>query len=139
MEKRYPIPPFTAETAFEKIQLAKDTTNSQDMGQVVNVYTTDSEWRNHLEFIKGSGQNTTFPTGKWKKESECKLKKEYWAYTENRIAVRFEYEYQDEQGKWYRSYGNENWEFDADGFMVRRSVTINDLEIEKKDVKFMNQ
>ncbi|GEC77810.1 nuclear transport factor 2 family protein [Flavobacterium aquatile] len=136
MEKKYPIPPFTLETALEKIQLAEDAWNSQDPERVSKAYTIDSEWRNRSEFINGREEIVTFLTRKWKKERNYKLKKEYWAHTENRIAVRFEYEYQNEQGKWFRAYGNENWEFNENGLMKRRFASINDLEIQEKDRKF---
>lgn len=138
MEKKYPLPPFTLETALEKIQLAEDAWNSKDPERVSKAYTVDSEWRNRSEFINGREQIVSFLTGKWKKELDYKLKKEYWAHTDNRIAVRFEYEYRNEQGKWYRAYGNENWEFDENGLMKRRFASINDLEIEEKDRKFKN-
>ena len=129
MEKKYPIPPFTLESAKEKIQLAEDAWNSQDPNRVALAYTVDSEWRNRHLFINGREEITEFLSGKWKKELNYKLKKEYWAHTDNRIAVRFEYEYHDHTGQWYRAYGNENWEFDANGLMQRRYASINDLAI----------
>ncbi|KQT35799.1 histidine kinase [Chryseobacterium sp. Leaf405] len=133
MEKRYPIPPFTAETALEKIQLTQDAYNTHSHSEGCDRYAVDSDWRNHSEVIDERNQLACFLTGKWKKESNYIVKKEHWAYTENIIAVCFEYEYQDAQGKWYRAYGNENWEFDMDGLMIKRFASINDLEI--KDIK----
>jgi len=136
MEKKYPLPPFTLETALEKIQLAEDAWNSKDPERVSKAYTVDSEWRNRSEFVNGRDQIVAFLTGKWQRELHYKLKKEYWAHTDNRIAVRFVYEYQNEQGRWFRAYGNENWEFDENGLMARRFASINDLEIEEKDREF---
>ncbi|MFD1605530.1 DUF1348 family protein [Flavobacterium artemisiae] len=136
MEKKYPLPPFTLETALVKIQLAEDAWNSQDPERVSQAYTVDSEWRNRSEFINGREQIVAFLTGKWQRELNYKLKKEYWAHTDNRIAVRFVYEYQNQEGKWFRAYGNENWEFDENGLMARRFASINDLEIEEKDREF---
>ncbi|PBJ10167.1 nuclear transport factor 2 family protein [Flavobacterium sp. ACN6] len=136
MEKKYPLPPFTLETALEKIQLAEDAWNSKDPERVSKAYTLDSEWRNRSEFINGRDQIVSFLTGKWQRELNYKLKKEYWAHTDNRIAVRFIYEYQNKQGKWFRAYGNENWEFDENGLMARRFASINDLEIEEKEREF---
>jgi len=137
MEKRYPIPPFTLESAKEKIQLAEDVWNSQDPNRVALSYTVDSEWRNRHLFINGREEITEFLSGKWKKELNYKLKKEYWAHTDNRIAVRFEYEYQDNNGQWFRAYGNENWEFDENGLMRKRFASINDLPIDVNDRKFI--
>lgn len=136
MEKKYPLPPFTLESALEKIQLAEDAWNSKDPERVSKAYTVDSEWRNRSEFINGRDQIVAFLTGKWQRELHYKLKKEYWAHTDNRIAVRFVYEYQNSEGKWFRAYGNENWEFDENGLMARRFASINDLEIEEKDREF---
>lgn len=133
MEKKYPLPPFTLETAKEKIQLAEDAWNSTDPERVSKAYTIDSEWRNRSEFVNGREEIVALLTRKWEKEKNYKLKKEYWAHHENRIAVRFEYEYQTAEGKWFRAYGNENWEFDENGLMQRRYASINDLEIEEKD------
>ncbi|RKR05067.1 hypothetical protein C8C83_4396 [Flavobacterium sp. 90] len=137
MVKRYPIPPFTLETAIEKIQLAEDSWNSKDPYRVSQGYTADSEWRNRHLFINGTEEIVTFLTGKWSKELDYKLKKEYWAHTDNRIAVRFEYEYHNEEGQWFRAYGNENWEFNEDGLMQRRFACINDLPIKESDRKFI--
>ncbi len=135
MEKRYPLPPFSQETAQEKIQLAEDAWNSKDPLRVSKAYTIDSEWRNRNIFLNGREEIVAFLSDKWKKELNYKLKKEYWAHTQNRIAVRFEYEYQNVQGQWFRAYGNENWEFDENGYMAKRFASINDLEIEEKDRK----
>lgn len=137
MVKRYPIPPFTLETAIEKIQLAEDAWNSSDPYRVSQAYTADSEWRNRHLFINGTEEIITFLTGKWSRELDYKLKKEYWAHTDNRIAVRFEYEYHNEEGQWFRAYGNENWEFNEEGLMQRRFACINDLPIEGSDRKFI--
>ncbi|SHL67501.1 nuclear transport factor 2 family protein [Flavobacterium saccharophilum] len=135
MEQKLPLPPFTLETAKEKIQLAEDAWNSQDPERVSKAYTVDSEWRNRDQFVNGREEIVLFLTQKWKKETNYKLKKEYWAHTENRIAVRFEYEYQDLNGNWFRAYGNENWEFDSNGLMQKRFASINDLAIKEEDRK----
>jgi nuclear transport factor 2 (NTF2) superfamily protein len=135
MEQKMPLPPFTFETAIEKIQLAEDAWNSQDPERVSKAYTIDSEWRNRNQFVNGREEIVEFLTQKWKKEKNYKLKKEYWAHTENRIAVRFEYEYQDIEGNWFRAYGNENWEFDSNGLMQKRFASINDLSIEEEERK----
>lgn len=135
MEQKLPLPPFTYETALEKIQLAEDAWNSQDPERVSKAYTIDSEWRNRDQFVNGREEIVQFLTQKWQKEKNYKLKKEYWAHTENRIAVRFEYEYQNLNGDWFRAYGNENWEFDANGLMQKRFASINDLAIKEEDRK----
>ncbi|WP_433810975.1 DUF1348 family protein [Flavobacterium johnsoniae] len=135
MEQKLPLPPFTLETAIEKIQLAEDAWNSQDPERVSKAYTVDSEWRNRDKFVNGREEIVLFLTEKWKKEKNYKLKKEYWAHTDNRIAVRFEYEYQDINGNWFRAYGNENWEFDGNGLMQKRFASINDLQINEEDRK----
>ena len=137
MEKRYPIPPFTIETATEKIQMAEDAWNSRDPQRVAQAYTVDSEWRNRHLFVNGREEIIKFLSGKWEKELDYKLKKEYWAHTDNRIAVRFEYEYRDLSGQWFRAYGNENWEYDEDGCMKRRFASINDLPISESDRKLI--
>lgn len=129
MEQKLPLPPFTLEDARQKIQMAEDAWNSQDPVIISKAYSIDSEWRNRDIFIKGRDQIIAFLTEKWKKELNYKLKKEYWAHTDNRIAVRFEYEYQTSDGQWYRAYGNENWEFDNNGYMTKRFASINDLKI----------
>ncbi|MDH5035902.1 nuclear transport factor 2 family protein [Chryseobacterium cucumeris] len=136
MEQKHPLPPFTLETALEKIQLAEDAWNSQDPEKVSKAYTIDSEWRNRDTFVNGREEIVLFLQNKWEKELHYKLKKEYWAHTDNRIAVRFEYEYQTKEGKWYRAYGNENWEFDENGLMAKRYASINDLAIKEEDRKF---
>ena len=133
MEQKFPLPPFTEETAKQKIQLAEDAWNSQDPDRISKAYTITSEWRNRSEFVTGREAIVAFLTAKWKKELQYVLKKEYWAHTDNRIAVRFEYEYQNSEGKWFRAYGNENWEFDENGLMAKRYASINDLEIAEKD------
>lgn len=136
MEQRHPLPPFTEETAKQKIQMAEDAWNSKDPVRVSNAYTVDSEWRNRNVFLHGRDEIVQFLTGKWERELNYQLKKEYWAHSGNRIAVRFEYEYQDAAGQWFRAYGNENWEFDENGYMAKRYASINDLEIEERDRKF---
>jgi uncharacterized protein len=136
MEQRHPLPPFSEESAKQKIQMAEDAWNSKDPARVSKAYTIDSEWRNRNQFIYGRDEIVKFLSGKWEKELNYQLKKEYWAHTNNRIAVRFEYEYQNTGGQWFRAYGNENWEFDADGYMAKRYASINDLAIEEKDRKF---
>ncbi|MHC0443431.1 DUF1348 family protein [Flavobacterium sp. 3-210] len=136
MEKKYPLPPFTLETAKQKIQLAEDAWNSTDPERVSEAYTKNCEWRNRSEFITGRESIVAFLTAKWERNKNYRLKKEYWAHFKNRIAVRFEYEFQSMDGRWYRAYGNENWEFDDNGLMTKRYASINDLEIEEKDRKF---
>ncbi len=133
MEQRPPLPPFTEETAKQKIQLAEDAWNSKDPERVSKAYTIDSEWRNRSEFLRGREEIVAFLQRKWAKEHRYKLKKEYWAHAGNRIAVRFEYEWHDEEGQWYRSYGNENWEFDENGLMQKRYASINDLPIQETE------
>lgn len=133
MEKRYPLPPFTLETAIQKVQLAEDAWNSQDPERVSLAYTVDTEWRNRSTFLNGREEAKKFLEGKWEKELNYKLKKELWAYMDNRIAVRFEYEYQNKEGQWFRAYGNENWEFDENGLMQRRFASINDLPIQESE------
>ena len=135
MEKKHPLPPFTEETAKIKIQMAEDAWNSKDPERVSLAYTVDSEWRNRSEFINGRKEIVAFLTKKWKSERNYKLKKSYWAHTDNRIAVRFEYEYQNKDDNWIRAYGNENWEFDENGLMAKRYASINDVPIEEKDRK----
>jgi uncharacterized protein len=135
MEQKHPLPPFTFETALEKIQLAEDAWNSQDPERVSKAYTTDSEWRNRDRFVNGRQEIVEFLSKKWERELNYKLKKEYWAHTDNRIAVRFEYEYQNKEGNWFRAYGNENWEFDENGLMKKRFASINDLPITEEDRK----
>lgn len=136
MEPRRPLPPFNKETAKQKIQMAEDAWNSKDPERVSKAYTIDSEWRNRNQFINGRDEIVVFLTEKWIKELNYRLKKEYWAHTDHRIAVRFEYEYQNAAGQWFRAYGNENWEFDDNGYMAKRYASINDLKIDEKDRKF---
>jgi nuclear transport factor 2 (NTF2) superfamily protein len=133
MEQKLPLPPYNFETATQKVQLAEDAWNSQDPVRVSLAYTVDTEWRNRSEFVNGREEVVKFLTGKWQKELDYKLKKELWAFTDNRIAVRFEYEYRNESGQWFRAYGNENWEFDENGLMQRRFACINDLAISETD------
>lgn len=129
MEQKLPLPPFTREAAIEKIQKAEDAWNSKNPVNVSKAYTIDSEWRNRDSFINGREEIIAFLTQKWNQELNYKLKKEYWAHTEDRIAVRFEYEYQNKEGNWFRAYGNENWEFDENGLMKKRYASINDISI----------
>jgi uncharacterized protein len=136
MEQKLPLPPFTLETALQKVQLAEDAWNSKDPERIALAYTIDSEWRNRDEFINGREAVKAFLKGKWEKELDYTLKKELWSFHENRIAVRFEYEYRNAAGEWFRAYGNENWEFDENGLMQKRFASINDLAIEEKDRKF---
>jgi len=135
MEKRYPIPPFNMETALQKVQAAEDAWNTRDPERVALAYTIDTEWRNRSEFINGRAEVVAFLKRKWAKELDYKLKKELWGFRENRMAVRFEYEWHDDSGNWYRSYGNELWEFDEDGYMRKRYASINDLPIKESDRK----
>ena len=135
MEQKHPLPPFTLKTAKQKIQLAEDSWNSRDPERVSKAYTVDSEWRNRNVFLNGRAAIVAFLTEKWQKELDYKLVKEYWAHTNNRIAVRFEYEYRTATGEWFRAYGNENWEFDENGLMARRYASINDLAINENERK----
>ncbi|MGH7916055.1 MAG: DUF1348 family protein [Candidatus Binataceae bacterium] len=132
----YPIPPFTQATAAQKIRLAEDGWNSRDPNRVALVYTPDSRWRNRAGFINGRPEIIAFLTRKWAKELDYRLIKELWAFEGNRIAVRFAYEWHDDSGNWYRSYGNENWEFEADGLMRTRHASINDLPIAASERKY---
>jgi nuclear transport factor 2 (NTF2) superfamily protein len=133
---RPPLPPFTVETAAEKVRLAEDAWNSRDPARVALAYTPDSDWRNRAEFVKGREAVVAFLTRKWQRELDYRLIKEVWAFRENRIAVRFAYEWRDDSGNWFRSYGNENWEFDEGGLMRRRIASINDLPIAESDRKY---
>lgn len=130
---RPPLPPFTEETARQKVQAAEDAWNSRDPEKVSLAYTPDTEWRNRDEFVTGRDDVQAFLTRKWAREFAYKLKKELWAFTDTRIAVRFEYEWHDKNGQWFRSYGNEMWEFAADGLMQKRYASINDLPIRESD------
>jgi hypothetical protein len=123
------LPPYTAETAARKVRLAEDAWNSRDPEKVSLAYTPDSKWRNRAEFVTGRAEIVRFLQRKWAREMDYRLIKELWAFTENRIAVRFAYEWHDDAGNWFRSYGNENWEFDDSGLMHRRIASINDLPI----------
>jgi nuclear transport factor 2 (NTF2) superfamily protein len=135
MEKRFPIPPFNMETALQKVQAAEDAWNTRDAERVALAYTIGTEWRNRTEFINGREEVIAFLKRKWAKELDYKLKKELWGFKDNRMAVRFEYEWHDDSGNWYRSYGNELWEFDDDGYMQKRYASINDLPIKEADRK----
>ncbi|VVE33741.1 50S ribosomal protein L21 [Pandoraea eparura] len=128
-EARPPFPPFTRETAIQKVRMAEDGWNSRDPARVALAYTVDSRWRNRAEFPRGREQIVEFLTRKWQRELDYRLIKELWAFTENRIAVRFAYEWRDDSGNWFRSYGNENWAFDAQGLMAERHASINDSRI----------
>jgi len=131
-----PFPPFTRETAIQKIRGAEDGWNSRDPERVAKVYTEDSQWRNRSEFPRGRKEIVEFLTRKWAKELDYRLIKELWAFDGNRIAVRYAYEWHDDSGNWFRSYGNENWEFDAEGLMQRRFSSINDMPIKASERKF---
>ena len=135
-ETRPPLPPFTAETAAQKVRMAEDGWNGRDPERVALAYTEDSRWRNRAEFLSGRGEIVAFLTRKWARELDYRLIKELWAFTGNRIAVRFAYEYRDDSGTWFRAYGNENWEFDAAGLMARRIASINEHPITEADRKF---
>lgn len=136
MELKLPLPPFTKETAIQKIRMAEDAWNTRDPEKVALVYTADTIWRNRAEFPNGREEVKEFLRRKWSKELEYRLIKELWAFTDNRIAVRFAYECHDDSGNWMRSYGNENWEFNEHGFMMRRFASINDLPIKAAERKF---
>lgn len=134
--QRPPLPPFTQETAIQKVRLAEDGWNSREPARVALAYTEDSRWRNRAEFVTGRGAIIQFLTRKWAKELDYRLIKELWAFDANRIAVRFAYEWHDDSGNWYRSYGNENWKFNQDGLMAYRFASINDLPIKEVDRKY---
>ena len=136
LEHRPPLPPFTHETAREKVRLAEDAWNSQDPERVSKAYSQDSRWRNRAEFVTGRGQIVTFLRRKWGRELEYRLIKELWAFEAHRIAVRFAYEWRDDAGNWFRAYGNENWAFDENGLMTERHASINDLPITPEQRKF---
>lgn len=133
---RPPLPPFTRESAIQKVRMAEDGWNSRDAEKVSLAYTPDSRWRNRAEFINGRGEIVAFLKRKWVKELDYRLIKELWAFTDNRIAVRFAYEWHDDSGSWFRSYGNENWEFDEHGLMRLRLASINDLPIKDSERKY---
>lgn len=132
-EKKFPLAPFNLETALQKVQLAEDAWNSKEPERVSKAYTIGTEWRNRTEFIKGRNEVVAFLKRKWEKELNYKLKKELWGFRENRMAVRFEYEYQNQVGQWFRAYGNELWEFDENGLMSKRFASINDMEINEEE------
>jgi uncharacterized protein len=136
MSTRPPLPPFTRETAIQKVRLAEDAWNSRDPEKVSLAYTPDSRWRNRSEFINGRAEIVAFLRRKWAKELDYRLIKELWACADDRIAVRFAYEWHDDSGNWFRSYGNENWEFDASGLMRLRLASINDLPIKESERKY---
>ncbi|BEP34413.1 nuclear transport factor 2 family protein [Variovorax sp. V59] len=136
MESRPPLPPFTLETALKKVQAAEDAWNTRDPVRVSLAYTPDTEWRNRADFVNGREQVVEFLTRKWEREHDYRLKKSLWAFMDNRIAVRFEYEWHDAAGQWFRSHGNENWEFAENGLMQRRFASINDQPIAEADRKF---
>ena len=133
---RPPVPPFTDDTAAEKVRLAEDGWNSRDPARVAQAYSADSQWRNRAEFVRGRADIEAFLARKWARELDYRLIKEVWAHGGNRIAVRFAYEWHDDSGHWFRSYGNENWEFDEDGLMRRRIASINDVPILEDDRKY---
>jgi|SRR5882724_4115176 len=136
-ETKPPVPPFTTESAAVKVRLAEDAWNSRDPDRVVLVYTPDTRWRNRAEFLTGREQVHQFLQRKWARELDYRLIKELWAYTAERIAVRFAYEWHDDSGQWFRSYGNENWQFNEHGLMMRRHASINDLPIKSSERKFL--
>ena len=136
-QARPPLPPFTLETATQKVRMAEDGWNSRDPARVALAYTPDSRWRNRGEFLQGRAAIETFLTHKWQRELDYRLIKELWAFHENRIAVRFAYEWHDASGQWFRSYGNENWEFDANGYMQLRIASINDTAIKESDRRYV--
>ena len=136
MSTRPPLPPFTAETAARKARAAEDAWNTREPERVALAYTQDSTWRNRAEFINGRGEIVAFLQRKWARELDYRLIKEVWTFAGNRIAVRFAYEWHDDSGSWFRSYGNENWEFDENGLMRRRIASINDLPIKEADRKY---
>ena len=130
---RPPVPPFDAESAMKKVLAAEAAWNTRDPQRVAAAYTVDSQWRNRDQFIVGRDQIVAFLTAKWERELDYVLRKDLWAYHDNRIAVRFQYEWRNASGQWHRSYGNENWEFDSDGYMSRREASINDMQIAEVD------
>lgn len=136
METKPPLPPFTLDTAKTKVQAAEDAWNTRDPERVSLAYTEDSEWRNRSEFLSGRATIKEFLTRKWQKELDYRLRKELWCFMDNKIAVRFEYEYHNETGDWFRAHGNENWEFAENGLMMKRFASINDIAISEADRKF---
>jgi hypothetical protein len=136
MSTRPPLPPFTRESAIQKVRLAEDGWNTRDAAKVALAYTLDTKWRNRVEFASNRAEAQAFLERKWRKELDYRLIKELWAFEGNRIAVRYAYEWRDDAGNWFRSYGNENWEFAEDGLMQRRYACINDMPIKAEDRKF---
>jgi nuclear transport factor 2 (NTF2) superfamily protein len=130
---RPPVPPFTAETAAQKVQSAEDAWNTREPARVAAAYSPDTVWRNRSEFVRGRTEAEAFLTRKWERELDYALRKSLWAFTDDRIAVRFQYEWHDADGQWWRSYGNENWEFDAEGYLRRREASINDVAIDETE------
>lgn len=137
VEKRPPVPPFTRETAIEKVRLAENAWNSRDPKRISLAYTPDSWWRNRDTFVQGREAIVELLTNKWKREKDYKLIKELWAYTDNKISVKFQYEWNDGAGNWFRSHGNEQWDFDENGLMRRREASINDVPIKESERKFL--
>ncbi len=137
METKPPLPPFTLETATQKVQAAEDAWNTRDPEKISLAYTPDSEWRNRAEFVTGREEIKSLLIRKWARELDYQLKKELWSFMDNRISVRFEYEWHDDSGQWYRSYGNEQWEFADNGLMQRRYASINDIPIKESDRKLL--
>ena len=135
---RAPVPPFTAESAAIKVQAAEDAWNTKDPERVAGAYSPDSVWRNRDTFVRGREEIVAFLTAKWEREQQYVLRKSLWAFTDNRIAVRFQYEWHDADGQWWRSYGNENWEFDAEGYLTRREASINDLAIGESERRIVS-
>jgi nuclear transport factor 2 (NTF2) superfamily protein len=135
VEPRQPVPPFTAATAAQKVQAAEDAWNTREPERVAGAYSPDTVWRNRDRHIRGRAEVIAFLTEKWERELDYRLRKNLWAFTEDQIAVRFQYEWHDAEGQWYRSYGNELWRFDADGYMVRREASINDVAIREDDLR----
>lgn len=133
MEIKLPIPPFNMETALQKVQLAEDAWNTKDPEKICLAYTIDTEWRNRTEFINGRDEVKQFLKRKWENELNYKLKKELWGFRENRMAVRFEYEWHNKEGQWFRSYGNELWEFNENGLMQKRFASVNDIQINETE------
>jgi nuclear transport factor 2 (NTF2) superfamily protein len=130
---RPPVPPFDESSARQKVQAAEDAWNTRDPERVAGAYTPDTRWRNRDEFLEGRDEVVAFLRRKWEREQDYALRKALWAFTDDRIAVRFQYEWRDADGQWWRSYGNENWEFDAEGYMRRREASINDVRIEESE------
>lgn len=135
--QKLPLPPFTSETAQQKVQFAENAWNSKDAKKVAQAYTVDTEWRNRTQFINGRTEVEAFLTHKWEVELDYKLKKELWCFTDNKIGVRFEYEFHNATGEWFRAYGNEMWEFDENGLMQRRYASINDMRIEESERRLL--